>query len=75
MGKITEEQVKVIESFSFERLSGKKENRDLIKRFTSDKGSSLVEYLQRLAWNEDIECKTAYYLIKSPDDEIAMFFR
>lgn len=74
MGKITEEQKKIIESFSCERLSSKKENKDLIKRFTSDKGRSLVGYLQHLAWDEDIECKTAYYLIKSPDDEIAMFF-
>lgn len=74
MGKITEEQKKIIESFSCERLSSKKENKDLIKQFISDKGRSLVGYLQHLAWDEDIECKTAYYLIKSPDNEIAMFF-
>lgn len=34
----------------------------------------MVEYLQRLAWDEDNEGKTAFYLIKSPDDEVAMFF-
>lgn len=74
MGKITEGQKKIIESFSCERLSSKKENKELIKKFSSGKGRSLVGYLQHLAWDEDIECNTAYYLIKSPDNEIAMFF-
>lgn len=74
MGKITEEQKKIIKSFSCERLSSREENKRLIKKFSNDKGRSLVEYLQHLAWDEDIECKVAYYLIKSPDNEIAMFF-
>ena len=74
MGKITEEQKKIIKRFSCERLSSREENKRLIKKFSNDKGRSLVEYLQHLAWDEDIECKVAYYLIKSPDNEIAMFF-
>jgi len=74
MGKITDEQKKIIESFSCERLTNKPENKDLIKKFQSERGRSLVGYLQHLAWEEDTKCKTAYYLIKSPDNEIALFF-
>lgn len=53
MGKITDEQKKIIESFSCERLTNKQENKELIKSFQNDKGRSLVRYLQRLAWDED----------------------
>lgn len=74
MGKITNEQKQIIESFTCERLSKKEENKELIKNFRSHKGRSLVDYLQNLAWDEDVECKTAYYIIKSPDHDIAMFF-
>lgn len=74
MGKITDEQKRIIEKFSCERLSSNPENKDLIKSFVSEKGSLLVDYLQNLAWDEDIQCKTAYYLVKSPENEIALFF-
>ena len=74
MGKITDKQKEIIESFSCERLSDKQENKELIKNFKSEKGRSLVRYLQHLAWDEDTEGKTAYYLIKDPDNEIALFF-
>ena len=74
MGKIRDEQKQIIESFSCERLSDKQENRNLIKSFKSEKGRSLVSYLQHLAWSEDTECKTAYYLIKYPDGGVALFF-
>lgn len=74
MGKITAVQKELIERFSCERLSSNQENKNLIKEFTSKKGASLVYYLQHFAWEEDIECKTAYYLIKSPDNKAAMFF-
>ena len=55
-------------------MSHEQENKKLIKRFENVKGRSLVSYLKSLAWDEDVECKTAYYLIKSPDNEIALFF-
>lgn len=74
MAKITDEQKHIIKSYSCERLSSKSENQELIKIFTSKKGRLLVDYLQKWAWNEDVECKTAYYLIKSSDNEIALFF-
>ena len=34
----------------------------------------LVDYLHELAWDEDVECKTAYYLVKSSENEIALLF-
>lgn len=74
MGKITDKQLSVIEKFSCERLTSNSENRELIKDFVSEKGSSLVNYLHKYAWDEDIECKTAYYLIKSSENDIALFF-
>lgn len=74
MGKITDEQKSVIEKFSCERLSSNPDNKNLIRSFVSEKGSLLVDYLHKWAWDEDVECKTAYYLIKSPEDEIALFF-
>lgn len=74
MGKITDGQKQIIGRFSCERLSDKQENRNLIKSFKSEKGRSLVSYLQHLAWDEDTECKTAYYLIKYLDNEAALFF-
>lgn len=74
MGKITDEQKRIIEKFSCERLSSNPENKNLIKGFVSEKGSLLVDYLHNLAWDEDVEGKTAYYLVKSPENEIALFF-
>ncbi len=74
MGKITDEQKRIIEKFSCERLSSNPENKNLIKSFVSEKGSLLVDYLHVLAWDEDVEGKTAYYLVKSPENEIALFF-
>lgn len=74
MGKITDKQRRIIEKFSCERLSSNPENKNLIKNFVSEKGSSLVEYLHNWAWDEDIEGKAAYYLVKSPENEIALFF-
>lgn len=74
MGQITEDQQAIIECFTCERLSCNPENRALIDSFFSEKGRSLVWYLQNRAWQEDIECKTAYYLVKNSDNEVVLFF-
>lgn len=74
MGQITEEQRAIIKCFTCERLSCNPENQTLIKNFFSEKGRSLVWYLQNRAWQEDMECKTAYYLVKNFDNEIVLFF-
>lgn len=74
MGQITEDQQAIIECFTCERLSCNPENRTLIDSFFSEKGRSLVWYLQNRAWQEDMECKTAYYLVKNSDNEVVLFF-
>lgn len=74
MGKITEEQREIIKKFTCERLSCNPMNKELIKTFKNRKGCSLVGYLQKRAWREDVEGTTAYYLIKNPDDDIALYF-
>lgn len=74
MGQITEEQRTILEHFTCERLSANPDNRKLILDFTSEKGRSLVWYLQNKAWREETECKTAYYLVKNSENKIALFF-
>lgn len=74
MARISEEQSRIINSFHCERLSSNEENKELIKNFTSEKGKSLVAYLNEKAWQEDVDGVTAYYLIKSDENDIAMFF-
>ena len=74
MGKITDEQLRIIEKFSCERLSCRPENLDLIKTFTNKRGKGLVNYLQHCAWEEDVQGVTANYLIKSCTGESVMFF-
>lgn len=73
-GEITEKQKSIIESFSCERLSCNVENKMLIRNFFSEKGGNLIDYLHNCAWEEDVECQTAFYVIKSPDNEVALFF-
>lgn len=72
--RITKAQEKLLDKFSCERLTLKEINRELIKSFESRRGELLVDYLNTLAWCEDLEEETAYYLVKSPDDELVMFF-
>lgn len=74
MGRITEEQRKIIESFSCERLSYREENKELIKSFSSVRGRGLVNYLQSCAWQDDIEGNMANYLIKSSEGDVVLFF-
>ena len=72
--QITKEQRKIIKAFSCERLSANEANKTIVERFASVKGSALVHYLQNYAWDEDRDGSTAYYLIKAPDGEAALFF-
>lgn len=74
MGRITEEQLKILDTFSCERLSEHAENKSLIMSFSNKRGKGLISFLQKKAWQEDIEGKTATYLIKSAQGEIVLFF-
>lgn len=72
--RITEEQQNLLNKFSCERLSVNPENKNYVNGFTSEKGASLVGYLQERGWEEDASGSTAYYLIKSPQKQAALFF-
>ena len=74
MSKITPEQEKIINSFTCERLSSNKLNKNLINSFYNEKGQPLVDYLKIKAWEEDVDCNISYFLIKDSDDDIALFF-
>lgn len=72
--RITPEQNKILESFKCERLSSEVVNERLIQSFTSKRGSSLVSYFKKFGLSEDREGKTTYYVIKTKEDDILMFF-
>lgn len=72
--QITEEQLNVLKQFSCERLSQNPEHKDLLKKFENEKGKPIVSYLKNNAWEEDEKGITAYYLVKTPDNQILMFF-
>lgn len=71
---ITKEQIEILDSFSCERLSSNISNRNTINNFYNPKGELLIDYLQKYGWKDDTSGVTAFYLIKSPDNEIIMFF-
>ncbi len=72
--KITNKQKEILDSLICERLSANNINESLIENFISKKGTSLVNYFQKLGPKEECEGKTAYYIIKTKQNEILMFF-
>ncbi len=72
--KITKEQKEILDSLICERLSANLINEELIQNFASKRGSSLVNYFQKLGPKEEREGKIAYYIIKTKEDEVLMFF-
>lgn len=72
--KITDEQEKILDNLICERLSSDTINEELIKNFTSKRGSQLVSYFQKFGSMEDQAGKTAYYIIKTKENEVLMFF-
>lgn len=72
--KLREEQKSILDKFKCERLTANIKNKELIKSFENKRGSTLVEYLKKTAWENDSSGETAYYVIKNEDDEIVMYF-
>lgn len=72
--RITAEQKNLLDSFKCERLSANAVNEELIKSFTSKRGSSLVSYFKSFGLQEDAVGKTTYYVIKNAENEVMMFF-
>lgn len=72
--RITEKQKELLQSFACQRLTADEQNKSKIRSFTSRKGISLVDYLQKWAWDEDTDGSTAYYIVKNPEGELLLFF-
>lgn len=72
--RITEEQEKILQSLTCERLSSNTANMHLVEKFANFKGEGLVNSLQNEAFREDEENLTAYYLVKHKNGEILFFF-
>ena len=74
MTRISDEHKYLINSYHCERLSSNDMHKELILKFENSKGHPLVSYFKTQAWDEDVESSTAYYVIKSSADGIALFF-
>ena len=72
--RITKEQEAILKSLKCERLSSNAENEKLIQSFNSKRGKSLVSYFKEYGMKEDKANTTAYYVIKTKEDEVLMFF-
>ncbi len=72
--RITNEQKKILDDLVCERLSADVSNEALINTFVSKRGSSLVNYLKEFGLKEEQDGKTAYYVIKTRQNEMLMFF-
>ncbi len=74
MSRITEQQKRVLESFSIERLSSSEINLRLVGDFYNPKSDSLTNKIQSDAYEEDENGSVAYYIIKNPEGGILFYF-
>lgn len=72
--QIDEEQLKYLDKFECVRLSSEPENKELISNFENKRNKAIVDYLKKRAWDDDINGRNACYIIKSPNDEIVLYF-
>ena len=74
MSRITEQQEKILESFSVERLSSSDINLQLVGSFSNPKSDSLTNKIQSDAFEEDENGSVAYYVIKNKADGGIVFY-
>ena len=74
MSGITEQQKRLLESFSIERLSSSDSNLRLVGDFFNPKSDSLTNKIQSDAYEEDERGTVAYYIIKNPVGDILFYF-
>ncbi len=72
--RITKEQQSILDELVCERLKENEENSRLIQDFENEKGTLIVDYLKQYGLKEDIEGNTAFYIVKTKDNEVLMFF-
>ena len=71
---ITEEQKRILNTFTCERLTADDMNLHKIQLFSSYRGQGLVRSLRCYGWETDKRGSTAYYVIKNSLGQIVMFF-
>lgn len=74
--RITEEQMRVLDSLVVERLRDNREaNVLLVKSFENKKNPTLVKVItSNYAFDKDEEGKAAYYVVKTPSGELLLYF-
>lgn len=72
--KITKQQEEILDSLVCERLRDNDVNSALIQNFENEKGVLIVDYLKRYGLREDREGNTAFYIVKTKDNIVLMFF-
>lgn len=72
--KITTEQERTLDELICERLSDNPQNETLIQDFENEKGVLIVNYLKQYGLKEDSEGNTAFYIVKTKNDDVLMFF-
>ncbi len=72
--RIQEEQERILDSLICERLKDNPESEMLICDFENKKGSLIVDYLKQYGLKEDKEGTTAFYIVRTQDNNVLMFF-
>lgn len=72
--RITEEQQRVLDALVCERLSSNEDNLQLIDNFYNTVNDNLVNPLRNEAFEDDIDGRLAYYLVKYKDGQVLFYF-
>lgn len=72
--KITKEQEAILNELVCERLRDNQDSCELIQNFQSERGALIVEYLKQYGLQEDSEGNTAFYIVRTKQNEVLMFF-
>lgn len=72
--KITKEQQATLDELVCERLRDNPDSEKLIQSFQNEKGSLIVNYLKQRGLDEDSEGSTAFYIVRTKNNDVLMFF-
>ena len=72
--KITKEQQILLDGLICERLCENPDSGSLIRNFENSKGELIVQYLKDYGIKEDAEGSTAYYIVRTQENDVLLFF-
>ena len=72
--KISEEQIKLLNSLKCQRLKDDGRTFDLVESFSNSINDDIAHTLRNEAYEEDESNIVAYYVVKHPNDQILFFF-